>query len=79
MRVFKRPGPINTSEIVNIVGEKSDLVNCIVVASITGESAIKRRNKRGDWFTLRQKFQIIPCFSRNLSRGTEWVWKPHTL
>jgi uncharacterized protein len=41
MKVFERPGPINTNEIVNIVREKSTLVNYIVVASITGESAIK--------------------------------------
>ena len=41
MRVFERPGPINTNEIVSIVREKSTLVNYIVVASITGESAIK--------------------------------------
>ena len=41
MRVFERPGPINTDEIVNIVREKSNLVKHIVVASITGESAIK--------------------------------------
>jgi uncharacterized protein len=41
MRVFERPGPINTNEVVNIVREKLTLVNYIVVASITGESAIK--------------------------------------
>lgn len=41
MRVFERPGPINTNEIVKIVREKSTLVKYIVVASITGESAIK--------------------------------------
>jgi uncharacterized protein len=41
MRVFERPGPINTNEIVNIVREKSTLVKYIVVASITGDSAVK--------------------------------------
>lgn len=41
MRVFKRPGPVNTDEIVNIIREKSNLVKYIVVASITGESAVK--------------------------------------
>jgi hypothetical protein len=44
MRVFERPGPVNTDEIVNIVREKSNLVKHIVVASITGESAIKIAN-----------------------------------
>jgi hypothetical protein len=41
MRVFERPGPVNTDEIVNLVGEKSNFVKDIVVASITGESAVK--------------------------------------
>lgn len=41
MRVFERPGPINTDEIVNLVREKSTFVKYIVVASITGESAVK--------------------------------------
>jgi hypothetical protein len=44
MRVFERPGPVNTDEIVNIVREKSNLVKHIVVASITGGSAIKIAN-----------------------------------
>jgi hypothetical protein len=41
MRVFERPGPINTDEVVKVVREKSNLVKHIVVASITGESAVK--------------------------------------
>lgn len=41
MRVFERPGPVNTDEVVNFVREKSNLVEYIVVASITGESAVK--------------------------------------
>jgi uncharacterized protein len=41
MRVFERPGPINTNEIIKIVREKSTLAKYVVVASITGESAIK--------------------------------------
>jgi len=41
MRVFEKPGPINTDEVVKVVREKSNLVKHIVVASITGESAVK--------------------------------------
>jgi hypothetical protein len=41
MRVFERPGPVNTDEVINLVREKSSFVKYIVVASITGESAVK--------------------------------------
>jgi uncharacterized protein len=41
MQVFEKPGPINTDEVVKVVREKSNLVKHIVVASITGESAVK--------------------------------------
>ena len=41
MRVFDRPGPINTSEVIEIVKSASANYNHLVVASITGDSAIK--------------------------------------
>jgi len=48
MKVFERPGPINTDATVNIVKEASANVDCIVVASITGDSAVKIAEKIRD-------------------------------
>jgi uncharacterized protein len=41
MRVFERPGPVNTDEIIEIVGAVSNRHKYIVIASITGDSALK--------------------------------------
>jgi len=41
MKVFERPGPINTDEVVAIAKEASSKVDYVVVASITGSSAMK--------------------------------------
>ena len=41
MKVFERPGPVNTDEVIEILEDASLEVNCIVVASITGGSALK--------------------------------------
>jgi hypothetical protein len=41
MRVFERPGPVNTDEVVNIVREVSRQYKYIVVASLSGDSAVK--------------------------------------
>ncbi len=41
MLIFDRPGPVNTESIVNAVKENAHLAEAIVVASITGESALK--------------------------------------
>jgi len=38
--VFERPGPVNTTEVVEILGAASAKYDCIVVASITGHSAV---------------------------------------
>ena len=48
MRVFERPGPANTDAVVNIVEEASAKVDYIVVASITGTSAVKVAEKVRD-------------------------------
>ncbi len=40
MRVFERPGPINTDEVINIVKEASANYKYIVVASLSGDSAV---------------------------------------
>ena len=45
MVVFERPGPVNTDEIVDIVSTTSSKYSFIVVASITGDSALKVANK----------------------------------
>jgi hypothetical protein len=41
MKVFERPGPVNTDEVIEILKDASLEVNYIVVASITGDSALK--------------------------------------
>lgn len=41
MKVFERPGPVNTDEVINILKDNSSRVDHIVVASITGDSALK--------------------------------------
>lgn len=41
MKVFERPGPVNTDEVIDILKDASSEVNYIVVASITGYSALK--------------------------------------
>ncbi len=41
MIVFERPGPVNTPKIIDILKENSLKVDSIVVASITGESAVE--------------------------------------
>lgn len=40
MKVFKRPGPVNTDDVIDII-ENSSNIDYIVVASITGDSALK--------------------------------------
>jgi len=45
MRVFQRPGPINTDEIIEIVKAAPSKHEDIVVASITGDSAVKLAGK----------------------------------
>lgn len=41
MHILDRPGPANTATIVDIVKEASARADAIVVASITGDSALK--------------------------------------
>jgi hypothetical protein len=48
MKVFERPGPANTDAVVNIVKEASANVDYVVVASVTGASAVKIAEKVKD-------------------------------
>ena len=48
MRVFKRPGPINTDEVIEIVKASSSKYKYLVTASITGDSALKLSEKIRD-------------------------------
>jgi hypothetical protein len=41
MYIFDRPGPVNTESVVNVVKENAPRAKAIVVASITGDSALK--------------------------------------
>ncbi len=48
MIVFERPGPVNTEKVINVLKEFSNKVDRIIVASITGESAVKIAEKIKD-------------------------------
>ncbi len=48
MRVFERPGPVNTDEVIEIARSVSSGYEYLVVASITGDSAIKLAEKVSD-------------------------------
>ena len=41
MKVFERPGPVNTNETINILQGAKQELEFLVVASVTGESAVK--------------------------------------
>ena len=41
MKVFDRPGPANTDAVIDVVKEAAASYDCIIVASITGDSAVK--------------------------------------
>ncbi len=41
MKVFKRPGPVNTDEVIKILKNASSEYETVVVASVTGSSAVK--------------------------------------
>jgi hypothetical protein len=45
MKVFERPGPVNTDEIIEITREISNRSKFIVVASLSGDSAVKIANR----------------------------------
>jgi uncharacterized protein len=45
MKVFKRPGPVNTDEVIEIVKAASSGYEYLVVASITGDSVLKLAKK----------------------------------
>jgi uncharacterized protein len=41
LKVFERPGPVNTDETISILQEAKQELEFLVVASVTGESAVK--------------------------------------
>ncbi len=41
MKVFERPGPVNTDETLNVLKEATQPLEYLVVASVTGDSAVK--------------------------------------
>ncbi len=56
MKVFEQPGPANTSEVVEICEAASSRVDCVVVASVTGDSALKVAEK-----VKNQKIVCVTC------------------
>jgi len=41
LKVFERPGPVNTQEVISILKELKQPLEFLVVASVTGDSAVK--------------------------------------
>jgi hypothetical protein len=41
LKVFERPGPVNTQEVLNILKDAPQPLEYLVVASVTGDSAVK--------------------------------------
>jgi len=88
VKVFEKPGPANTSEVVEICEAASSRVDCVVVASVTGDSALKvadkLRNKRmvcvtcpqGMYWQVNEMkgglFDVIPELA---TRRDEWLKK----
>jgi uncharacterized protein len=48
MKVFERPGPVNTDEVIEIVKAISSRYRYLVTASITGDSALRLSERIGD-------------------------------
>jgi uncharacterized protein len=62
MKVFERPGPVNTDEVVAISKDASLKVDYVVIASITGDSAVKIAEKIRD-----KKIVCVTC-----PQGMHW-------
>jgi hypothetical protein len=88
MRVFEKPGPINTENVVEIVQEASSRVNGIVVASVTGDSAVKVAEKVGEkkvvcvtcpqgmfWQVNEMKGDLFDEIPELRTRRDEWLRK----
>ncbi len=45
MKVFERPGPVNTNEVIDILQNATQKLEFLVVASVTGDSAVKIAQK----------------------------------
>lgn len=61
MLIFERPGPINTNEIIDIIERISNTYEHVVVASITGDSALKIARR------VRNKIVCVTC-----PQGMNW-------
>jgi len=88
MRVFEKPGPANTDEVVEISKAASSRVDCIVVASITGASAVKIAETIKDrkivcvtcpqgmyWQVNEMKSDVFEEIPELRTRRDEWIGK----
>ncbi len=88
MRVFEKPGPANTDAVVEISKAASSRVDFIVVASITGASAVKIAEKIKDrkivcvtcpqgmyWQVNEMKGDVFEEIPELRMRRDEWVKK----
>ena len=62
MKVFERPGPVNTELVVEIAQVAASQVDYVVVASVTGRSAV----------TVAEKIRDKPVFCVTCPQGMAW-------
>ena len=88
MKVFEKPGPANTDEVVDISKVASSKADCIVVASVTGASAIEMAERIRDkkivcvtcpqgmyWQVNEMKGDLFDEIPELRMRRDEWVKK----
>jgi len=88
MKVFERPGPVNTDAVVNVAAAAAPKVDCVVVASVTGSSAVKIAQKIRDkqvvcvtcpqgmyWQVNEMKDDLFAEIPELRNRRDEWLKK----
>ncbi|MFB3888877.1 MAG: hypothetical protein ACE14S_05250 [Candidatus Bathyarchaeia archaeon] len=88
MKVFERPGPVNTDAVVGIAKNSTSNVDYVVVASITGSSAVKVAEKIRDkkvvcvtcpqgmfWHVTEMKTDVFAEIPELKAERDEWAKK----
>ncbi len=88
MKVFERPGPVNTDSVIDIASEAASRADFVVVASVTGSSAVKVAEKIRDkpvvcvtcpqgmfWQVNEMKDDLFARIPELRSRRDDWVNK----
>ena len=88
MKVFEKPGPVNTDSVIDIASEAASRADFVVVASVTGSSAVKVAEKIRDkpvvcvtcpqgmfWQVNEMKDDLFARIPELRSRRDDWVNK----